>query len=480
MSYADLYLTDSPRIISPSDGPEPAAKLFGIPFDSTHSYKPGCRFGPDAIRDAFNNIEIFMPQFGVDLEQIKIEDLGNLEHTVVVENMIDMVRKTTTELKDSSNQLIILGGEHSLTYGSYMSYPKDTGYIVFDAHYDLRNEYAGTKLSHAAYLRRIVEERGPDNIIHVGARAYVKEELEYLKEHGIKTISDSEIRSGDGPKLLEKLSENFENTYLSIDLDVLDPAFAPGVGNPEAIGITSRELYDMIVSLKNKQIKAADIVELNPTFDNGATASLAARMISIIISMNLKWGNSLLNNLRDSLKPVLQKIGKSFAATGLSPNVFTGIGLALAFIASILYGIGFEYSLILGGLALLASGFFDIVDGQVARYANKMSKSGGFLDSVFDKIAEVAIFFGILIGNYTEPYLVFIAITLSLLVSYARAKADAAGVKMQGIGIGERAERLLVIAIIGMIGFMEIAVIIVIIIAGITLAQRVAVLAKNN
>ncbi|MDC0159073.1 agmatinase [Candidatus Nitrosopelagicus sp.] len=288
MSYADLYLTDSPRIISPSDGPESAAKLFGVPFDSTHSYKPGCRFGPDAIRDAFNNIEIFMPQFGVDLEQIKIEDLGNLEHTVVVENMIDMVRKTTTELKDSSNQLIILGGEHSITYGSYMSYPKDTGYIVFDAHYDLRNEYAGTKLSHAAYLRRIVEERGPDNIIHVGARAYVKEELEYLTEHGIKTISDSEIRSGAGPKLLEKLSENFENTYLSIDLDVLDPAFAPGVGNPEAIGITSRELYDMIVSLKNKQIKAADIVELNPTFDNGATASLAARMISIIISMNLK------------------------------------------------------------------------------------------------------------------------------------------------------------------------------------------------
>ena len=85
-----------------------------------------------------------------------------------------------------------------------------------------------------------------------------------------------------------------------------------------------------------------------------------------------------------------------------------------------------------------------------------------------------------MVGNYTEPYLVFIAITLSLLVSYARAKADAAGIKMQGIGIGERAERLLVIAIIGMIGFMEIAVIIVIIIAGITLAQRISVLMKNR
>jgi len=288
MSFSDLYLTNSPKLISPSDDSEPVATLFGIPFDSTHSYKPGCRFGPDVIRDAFNNIEIFMPEFSVDLEEVNIQDLGNLEHTVVAQNMIDMVRKTTSELKDSSNQLIILGGEHSLTYGSYMSYPKDTGYVVFDAHYDLRDEYAGTKLSHAAYLRRIIEERGSENIIHVGARAYVKEELEFLTEHNVKTISDSEIRLGDGPKLLQNLTEKFENLYVSIDLDVLDPAFAPGVGNPEAIGITSRELYDMIVSLKNSHIKAADIVELNPTFDNGSTASLAARLMSIIISMNIK------------------------------------------------------------------------------------------------------------------------------------------------------------------------------------------------
>ena len=288
MSYADLYLTNSPKIIPTADGSEPAAMLFGIPFDSTHSYKPGCRFGPDVIRDAFNNIEIFMPEFGVDLEQVNIRDLGNLQHTVVAQNMIDMVRKTTTELKDISNQLIILGGEHSLTYGSYMSYPKDTGYVVFDAHYDLRDEFADTKLSHAAYLRRIVEERGPENIIHVGARAFVKEELEFLTKNNIKTISDSEIRSGNGPKLLKQMTDNFENLYVSIDLDVLDPAFAPGVGNPEAIGITSRELYDMVVTLKNKKIKAADIVELNPMFDNGSTASLAARMVSIIISMNLK------------------------------------------------------------------------------------------------------------------------------------------------------------------------------------------------
>ena len=188
----------------------------------------------------------------------------------------------------------------------------------------------------------------------------------------------------------------------------------------------------------------------------------------------------MLNNLRDTLKPTLEKIGKTFAATGLSPNVFTVIGLIFAFASSIIYGLGYEYSLIIGGIILLVSGFFDIVDGQVARYANKMSKKGGFLDSIFDKIAEVAIFFGILIGNYTDPYLVFLAITLSLLVSYTRALADSAGIKMQGIGIGERAERLLVIAIVGMFGFMEIAVIIVIIIAAITLAQRISVLVKNR
>jgi len=187
----------------------------------------------------------------------------------------------------------------------------------------------------------------------------------------------------------------------------------------------------------------------------------------------------LLNNLRNSLKPYLQTIGKIFASTGISPNVWTAVGLVFAFISSLVYGISLEFSLILGGILILISGFFDIVDGQVARYANKISKSGGFLDSIFDKIAEVAIFFGILLGGYADPYLVILAISLSLLVSYTRAKADTLGIKLQGIGIGERAERLLVIAIVGMIGFMEAAIIIVIIIAAITLVQRIVVLAKN-
>ena len=286
MSYADLYLTQSPLIISPNTDSKPIASIFGVPFDSTHSYKPGCRFGPDVIRDAFNNIEIFESDFGVDLETVNIQDLGNIQHTVVATEMLDMVEKTTKELQKNNNQLIILGGEHLLTYGTYMSFPKETGYVVFDAHYDLRDEYADIKLSHAAYLRRIVEKRGSENIIHVGARAYVKEELQFLKEHNIKTITDKQIRDGEGPKLLNKATVNFDSIYTSIDLDVLDPAFAPGIGNPEAVGITSRELYDMVISLKDRNIASADIVELNPSFDNGSTASLAAKMVSTIIAMN--------------------------------------------------------------------------------------------------------------------------------------------------------------------------------------------------
>jgi agmatinase len=280
-------MTNSPLIISPNENSKPVAIIFGVPFDSTHSYKPGCRFGPDAIRDVFNNIEIFQPEFGVDLEVEAITDLGNTRHTVVAAEMLQMVKNVTSELKKQDKQIIILGGEHLITLGSFTCFPKDTGYVVFDAHYDLRDQYADIKLSHAAYLRRIVEERGSENIVHVGARAFVKEELAFLKEHNIATVSDKEIRDGNGPKLLKDITSTFDRVYLSVDLDVLDPAFAPGVGNPEAVGISSRELYDLITTFQNKKIVAADIVELNPTYDNGSTASMAAKMIATIIAMNL-------------------------------------------------------------------------------------------------------------------------------------------------------------------------------------------------
>ncbi|MBM3905095.1 MAG: CDP-alcohol phosphatidyltransferase family protein [Thaumarchaeota archaeon] len=193
----------------------------------------------------------------------------------------------------------------------------------------------------------------------------------------------------------------------------------------------------------------------------------------------------MLNNFRESLRPALEKIGAKFGATGLSPDFWTGVGLAFAFLSAIAYGLNqyispYFSATIIGGMLLLVSGFFDMVDGQVARYTKKVTKRGGFLDSIFDKIAEVAIFTGLLVGGFAEPIWVLLAITLSLLVSYARSRAESLGVKLQGIGIGERAERLLVIAIIGMIpGLMPYAIGIVIVIAGITFIQRIIVTSKN-
>ncbi len=287
MSFIDLYMNKNPLITASDEDSEPVATVFGVPFDSTHSYKPGCRFGPDAIRDSFNNIEVFHPELQVDLESVNIEDLGNTTHTVVASVMVDMVKKITTELVAKQRQLFILGGEHSITYGTYTSFPKETGYVVFDAHYDLRDEYADIKLSHASYLRRIVEERGSENILHVGARAFVKEELEFLKENNIKTISDKDIRDGKGPQLLKDYVSTFDTIYSSFDLDVVDPGFAPGVGNPEAVGIPSRELFDLIHSLEETKVIGVDIMELNPYHDNGSTASLAAKIMSTLIAMNL-------------------------------------------------------------------------------------------------------------------------------------------------------------------------------------------------
>ncbi|MGH9998681.1 MAG: agmatinase [Nitrosopumilaceae archaeon] len=287
MSFLDLYMNQSPLITNPNENADASAIIYGIPLDSTHSFKPGTRFGPDAIRLAFNNIEIFSNKFNTDLEDVNIEDLGNTRHTVVVSEMIDMVGKITSELITRDKQLFVLGGEHSLTYGTYMSFPKDTGYIVFDAHYDLRDEYANTKQSHAAYLRRIIEKRGAENIIHVGARSYAKEELEFKLEHNIKTITDKDIRDGNGPKLIKDAISTFDKMYLSIDLDVLDPAFAPGIGNPEALGITSGELFDMIYAMEEKSIRCMDIVELCPPYDNGATASVAAKLMSEVIAMTI-------------------------------------------------------------------------------------------------------------------------------------------------------------------------------------------------
>lgn len=204
----------------------------------------------------------------------------------------------------------------------------------------------------------------------------------------------------------------------------------------------------------------------------------------------------MLNKFRDSLQPMMRKIGLTFASLGVSANFCTTISLATSIAAGAVYAIasstiGMEvptirlswlYASVIGSILLLISGFFDVIDGSVARATKQTSKKGAFLDSSFDKISEAIIFIGIAIGNLANPILCMIALSLSIIVSYVRARAESLGVELKGIGIGERAERLLIIAIIGMvpvIGAMQWAVIVVSVVAGLTLIQRIAVASKK-
>ena len=191
----------------------------------------------------------------------------------------------------------------------------------------------------------------------------------------------------------------------------------------------------------------------------------------------------MLNKFRQAINPGLDKMGSLFASTGMNPSFWTALSLILAassgltYMVAIYLGSNWYLSSMIGSILLLFSGFFDIVDGCVARVTKQSSKKGAYLDSVFDKISESIIFIGLAIGGLANPIISQIAISISLLVSYTRAKSEAVGVDLKGIGIGERAERLLLIGILGLIpveGILQGAVILVCILAGITLFQRVS------
>ena len=183
----------------------------------------------------------------------------------------------------------------------------------------------------------------------------------------------------------------------------------------------------------------------------------------------------MFNNLRGRIAPALHAVGRAFAATGLPPTFWTCVGLGLAAAAAAAYGLGasWQYAALAGGALVLASGFFDVVDGQVARVTGRASRRGAFLDSMFDKVAEVAVFGGILAGGLADAWLVFLAASLSLLVGYSRSRAESLGVRLSGTGIGERAERMLALALVGMAGYVDMAVGIVAALAAVTLAQRI-------
>jgi archaetidylinositol phosphate synthase len=191
----------------------------------------------------------------------------------------------------------------------------------------------------------------------------------------------------------------------------------------------------------------------------------------------------LLNRFREKLIPITTLIGNNFGSLGLSPTFWSMIGFGFAILSSIFFGLtnflnqqGIEFpSQIFASILLLISGFFDIVDGSVARVMKKSTTKGAFLDSNFDKVSEALIFIGIAIGGLSNPILAMIALSTSILVSYLRAKAESLGIDLKGVGIGERAERLLILSICGFIPISESiqwGVIIIILISGFSFLQR--------
>lgn len=191
----------------------------------------------------------------------------------------------------------------------------------------------------------------------------------------------------------------------------------------------------------------------------------------------------MLNRFREKLVPITTLIGNNFGSLGLSPTFWSMIAFAFAILSSIFFGLsnflseqGIVFpSQIFASIMLLISGFFDIVDGSVARVSKRSTSRGAFLDSNFDKISEALIFIGIAIGGLSSPILAMIALSTSILVSYIRARAESLGIELKGVGIGERAERLLILSICGLIpisGSIQWGIIIIIILSSFSFIQR--------
>ena len=180
----------------------------------------------------------------------------------------------------------------------------------------------------------------------------------------------------------------------------------------------------------------------------------------------------MLDRFRGRLEAYLGLVGKLFSRVEASPTTWTIVGLALSILSGAAYSHAGYDGQLAGGVLILAVGWFDIVDGAVARLTERVSKRGAFLDSTLDRVAEVAIYLGILAGDLAPPVLVLTALSLSLLVSYTRAKGDALGVRLSGVGVGERSERLLILAVASMVGYVSWGVILVAVVAGYTFLER--------
>lgn len=258
--------------------------VVGLPFDATASFRSGSRDGPDAIRLASYNFESYDYYYGLDLADLGICDLGNMELGADPAYAGQTIREGIAMLPDSAVP-VFLGGEHSVTPAIVEALldrdgcgPGDLGIVVLDAHLDLRDEYGCTSYSHACASRRILE-KGVLAYASIGIRSGSREEFEFAAENEIPFFTARDVREKGIDLVLDRALQGMdcERLYLSIDLDALDPSFAPAVGNPEPFGLTSWDAK-RVIERTAPRAAGLDITELTPAYDRGETALLAARL----------------------------------------------------------------------------------------------------------------------------------------------------------------------------------------------------------
>ena len=286
MSNRELFVSQS-NVFGGIQKPFDKAKyvVFGIPFDVTSTYRTGARFGPNAIRQASQNIETYSFRTGIDVEDLPLHDLGDLHVSTSPEKTVDMLKLVVEDILAAGKMPVAIGGEHTITLGILKGLgakARKTALVSFDAHLDLRREFLGLTLSHTTFMRLINEEVKPAKIVEVGTRAVCKEELAYAKKAGIDFFTSQQIRKKGAPQITRRIKEAlapYENLYLTIDMDVLDPAFAPAVQNPEPEGIETHTLLDILRASCDKRVVGFDVVEIAPNYDEGISAVAAVKVI---------------------------------------------------------------------------------------------------------------------------------------------------------------------------------------------------------
>jgi agmatinase len=290
-----LVVNESPYVFGGYSAPleRAFAVIVGAPLDLTTSYRPGSRFGPSAVRRVASSLEFYSLRLGVDVERIPVHDLGDVATTYDVAEAIRRVEKVVSFVAGRGKLPVLLGGEHTVALGALRALrERRPCVLVADAHLDLRSEYMGSKLNHATVLRRVVEELELP-LVYVGVRAVSAEELDLARRLGLSVYTSYEVsRKGVGAVVesatRDVRSAGCELLYVSVDMDVLDPAYAPGVATPEPEGLTTTQLLDILVGTVVEAgipLAGVDVVEVTPPYDVGeATAAAAAKTVIELVA----------------------------------------------------------------------------------------------------------------------------------------------------------------------------------------------------